>query len=83
MARDHWEMSWLCGGSPCSAWAGGTRHHRAPCPPVHMQLLCPHSKPSADKTEKVWEGDPRKMKDLEQMKGDTRHVLLERSPREE
>lgn len=83
MARHQWETSWLRGGLLCSPWAGGTRYHRAHCPPVHMQLSCPCSRPSVDKTEKFWKGDPKKMKDLEQMKGDTRNVLHERSPRGE
>lgn len=74
MAKDRLEMRCLHGGVACSTgagqasitWAGEARYHRAHCPRV--QFLCPHFKPSVDKTEKVWEGDP-KMKDLEQMPG--------------
>ena len=85
MAQDRLEMSCRHGGVACSTEAGQAsitragraRYRRARCPRAHTRFSRPHLKPSLDKAEKVWEGDPKKTKDLEQMP--CRAILEKRS----
>jgi len=67
--RNHEDMSaqqngvTIAGGS----WAAFTHSTAQTTAVVCVQLSCPHFRKAVDKIEKGWEGDPKKMKDLEQM----------------